>query len=105
MDDPARRDLRELYRSLIALRRDEPALREFRSREVDAIQGADGNALRLIRGKEGELTCFFNLSETSTPLPCSRVRWRSGETSAVLAPFETVVFRSENRITEPAPDA
>lgn len=104
-DDPARRELRELYRSLIALRRDEPALREFRSREVDSIQGAGGNVLRLIRGKEGELTCFFNLSETSTPLPCSRVRWRSGETSAVLAPFETVVFRSENRITEPAPDA
>jgi maltooligosyltrehalose trehalohydrolase len=67
--------MRQLYRDLLAARREWPALRNWLDRHARFITTAsEGVVLELIRGgttldAPGAIGCYFNLSGTSQPLP------------------------------------
>ena len=71
-DDPVRAGLRGLYRDLLGLRRESPALRDFdhRRRPGDSSSGL----LELVRGRlrpriRGEVTVVLNLGNAAQPAP------------------------------------
>lgn len=65
-----RAGLRRLYADLLAARRCWPALRDFTHRTVRLLPDEQAPALlHLVRGQEGELHVYFNLTEQTQPLP------------------------------------
>ena len=71
-DDPGRSSLRRLYRDLLKLRRESPALRDFGHRPTRLHP--PGDLLEAIRGPEHDVLCpevrvLFNLSGDPRPFP------------------------------------
>ena len=66
--DPARAGLRRLHRDLLRLRREWPALRDFRTPGVTLH---DGSVLDVTRGEgtEDPLRIVFNLTDREQPMP------------------------------------
>lgn len=104
---PERESLRALYRDLIRLRKNEPALRDCLHRSVELLEIDSAPVLCLERGVNAELTCCFNLGEQQPDLGeilgDRTVFWRSGDvaTGTVtegdrrIHPYETWVLRSD----------
>lgn len=98
-NDPVRQRLRTLYRDLIALRKREPALREFERKTVSLIDHENSPVLKLERGEKAELTILFHLGEQPVnffPEAVSGiVIFRSGDgESDTFGAFETIVLRN-----------
>jgi maltooligosyltrehalose trehalohydrolase len=72
-----RAGLRRLHQDLLAARREWPALRDFQHRTTRLLPDPEsGPVLELLRGKEGHLRAFFNLSDQPQPLPGGRTEGR-----------------------------
>ena len=104
-----RAGLRRLYADLLAARRNWPALRDFTHRTVRLLPDEHSPALlHLVRGLEGELHAYFNLTEQVQALPegasegrallfsSESVRYRGGREAEAslqqLRPYECVVL-------------
>jgi maltooligosyltrehalose trehalohydrolase len=74
-DDPQRAGLRRLYRDLLRLRREAPALRDFRHAPTRLFGGTESrDVLEAVRGADAPgdpagLVVLFNLSGSSRPFP------------------------------------
>jgi maltooligosyltrehalose trehalohydrolase len=73
-EDPVRSGLRRLYRVLLRLRREAPALKDFRHPKARLLGEAGAQeVMEVVRGGEGEdgarLRIYFNLGGADRPLP------------------------------------
>jgi len=90
---PERKAIRQLVRDLIALRKEEPGLREISSRSLTRIESGQAVILSL---ETGDLCRWFNMSEHPACLPAEKTLiWRSEEAGPTLAPFGAIVFRDK----------
>ena len=95
---PARKRMRDLYRELILLRKEIPALRESGSVEAKLRLVSDSPILTVSRS--GGLNAFFNLGNESISTDLFQVRgrvvWRSeaGVSDGKLCGFETLLAGS-----------
>ena len=113
--------LRQLYRDLLNVRRQWPALRDFQHREAELVQAAHGETLlKITRGtavRPGEqIEAYFNPGPTTAIVAClSRPRdeillstedlkyggWKRSVTlSWDLSPFECIVIRRGQKGTK-----
>ncbi|MDF1658616.1 MAG: malto-oligosyltrehalose trehalohydrolase [Verrucomicrobiales bacterium] len=90
-ESEARRSLRELYQSLINLRKSTPSLTVGSNLGSISLVGKRGEERLQI--DRGEFTTWFNLSPLTQPLPEEELLWRSEESTDGLAPFETILVR------------
>lgn len=90
-ENETRRSLRELYQSLINLRKSTPSLTDGSNRGSISLVGNRGE--KRLQIDRGELTTWFNLSPLTHPLPEEELLWRSEGNTDDLAPFETILVR------------
>lgn len=89
-DTPQRDGLRRLYRELLRMRREWPALQDFSHAETTLLEHE--TILHAVRGGENGLSIVFNLTDDPCPLPSgfslSKLRFRSETTEFGAQPSE-----------------